>query len=83
MAPRAGAKRKGKEPLCEDSPPHFDSSSYLSLEAFKRYSTRTITFGRIIKFDHLNFMDFNQLMRRMSWLTFARLSEPCYPNLIR
>ena len=83
MAPRVGAKRKGKEPIHEDSPPHFDFSGYPSLEAFKRYSTRTITFGRIIKFDHLNFMDFNQLMIRMSWLTFARLSEPCYPNLIR
>ena len=83
MAPRVGAKRKGKEPLREDSPPHFDSFGYSSLEAFKRCSTRTITFGRIIKFDDLNFIDFNQLMRRMSWLTFARLIEPCYRNLIR
>ena len=83
MAPRAGAKRKEKEPIREDSPPHFDFSGYTSLEAFNKYSTRTITFGRIIKFDQLNFMDFNQLMRRMSWLTIARLIEPCYPNLIR
>ena len=83
MAPKAGSKRKGNKPIHEDSPPHFDYSEYPSLEAFKRYSTRAITFGRIVKFDHLDFIGFNQLMRRMGWLTFARLSEPCYPNLIR
>ena len=83
MAPRARTKCKRKEPIRFDSPLRFDSSSYPFIEAFKRYSTRTITFGRIVKFDDLTFMDFNQLMRRMTWLTFARLTEPCYPNLIR
>ena len=82
MAPRAGLKRKGNEPIREESPPHFDHSRYPSLEAFKGYSTRII-FGRIVKFEHLDFIGFNQLMRRMGWLTFARLSDPSYPNLIR
>ena len=58
IAPKAGSKRKGKEPIC-DSPPYFDHFGYPTLEAFKRYSTRTITFGRIIKFDHLDFIGFN------------------------
>ena len=83
MAPRAGSKRKGKEPIRKASPPHFNYFGYRSLDAFKRYSTRIITFGRIVKFEHLDFIGFNQLIRRMGWLTFARLSDPCYPNLIR
>ena len=28
-------------------------------------------------------MGFNQMMRRMQWLTFARLSNPSYPSLIK
>ena len=83
MAPRAGSKRKGNEPMREESPPHFDHSNYPSLEAFNRYFTRNITFGRILNFTHLDFMGFNQLMRRLKWLTFARLSNPCYPSLVR
>ena len=58
-------------------------SSYPSLEAFKRYSTNTITFGRVVNFGHLDFMGFNQLIRRMGWLTFAGISNLSYPKLIR
>ena len=83
MALRAGSKRKGKEPMRKESPPHFDHSSYSSLDAFNWYSTRNITFARIVNFTHLDFMSFNQLMRRLKWLTFARLSNPCYPSVIR
>ena len=83
VAPRAGSKRKGKELMREESPPHFNHSRYPSLKAFKRYSTRTITFGRVVSFSRLDFICFNQLIRRMGWLTFARLSDPSYPNLIR
>ena len=80
MAPRAGSKRKA---IREESPPYFDHSGYPSLEVFKKYSTCTITFGIIVKFEHLDFIGFNQLMRGMGWLNFARLSNPSYPNLIR
>ena len=48
-----------------------------------RYSTHSITFGGVVNFAHLDFIGFNQLMRRMRWLTFARLSNPSYPSLIR
>ena len=67
----------------EESPPHFDHSDYPSLEAFKRYSTRTITFGRVVNFSHLDFIGFNQLIRRMGLLTFARMNNLSYSNLIR
>ena len=83
MAPRAGSKRKGKEVSREVSLPHFDYSCYPSIEAFKRYSLRTIIFGRIPNFEHLGFMNFNALMRRMGWQTFSRISKPSYPNLIK
>ena len=83
MAPRPGSKRKRKEPMREESPPHFDHSGYPSLDAFKKYSTRNITFDMILNFTHLDFMHFNQLMRRLKWLTLARLSNPCYPSLVR
>ena len=83
VAPKAGSKRKGKESMRDELPPHFDHSSYPSQEAFNRYSTRTITFGRVVNFTHLGFIGFNQLMRKMGWLTFARISNPSYPNLIR
>ena len=36
-----------------------------------------------MNFSHLDFIGFNQLMRRMGRLTFARMSNPSYPNLIR
>ena len=65
MAPKVGSKRKGKEPICEDFPPRFDYSSYPSQKAFDRYSTRTITYCRIVNFECLGFMGFNQMMRRM------------------
>ena len=80
---KVGLKCKGNEKICEDSPLHYDHSTYPSQESFDRYSTRTITFRRIINFSHLDFIGFNQLMRRMRWLTFARLSKPSYPSLIR
>ena len=83
MAPMVGSKRKGKEPMRKESPPHFNHFRYPSLEAIKRYSSRTITFGRLVNFGHLDFIGFNQLMKRMGWLTFGRLSDPSYPNLIR
>ena len=83
MAPKARTKRKGKEVSREESPPIFDHSGYPSIEAFKRYSLRTIIFGRIPNFDHLSFMHFNALMRRMGWHTFSRISEPSYPKLIK
>ena len=83
MAPKAGSKRKGKEVSREDSPPIFCHSGYPSIEAFKRYSHRTIIFGRIPNFGHLGFMNFNELMRRMGWSNFSRIKEPCYPKLIK
>ena len=83
MAPKVGSKLKGKEPIRKDSLPRFDHSSYPSQETFDRYSTRTITYGRIVNFEHLGFMGFNQMMRRMQWLTFVRLSNPRYPSLIK
>ena len=83
MAPKAGSKCKGKETIHGESPIRYDNSSYPSQEAFDRYSTRTITFGRVINFSHLVFIGFNQLIRRMRWLTFARLSNPSYPSLIQ
>ena len=83
MTLKIGSKRKGNKPLREESPPHFDHSIYPLQESFNRYSTRTITFGRIINFAHLEFVGFNQLMRRMKWLTFSRMSNPSYPRLIR
>ena len=83
MAPKVSSKHKGKEAIREDSPPRYDHSSYISQEAFDRYSTVTISYGRIVNFEHLGLMRVNQMMRRMQWLTFARLSYPSYPNLIR
>ena len=83
MAPRASSKIKGKKPMREDSPPHFDHSGYPSRHAFNRYSTRNINYGRILNFQHLHFMDFNLLMRRIKWLTFARIRNPSYPSLVR
>ena len=83
MTPRVGSKCKGNEPIHEDSPPQCDHSSYPSQEAFNRCSTHTISFGRVIKFSHLDFTGFNQLMRRMRWLTFSRLSNPSYPSFSR
>ena len=69
MAPRASSKGKGKEVAHDDSPPpRFDRSTYPSQEASDRYSTRTITSSRVINFEHLSFMGFNQTMRRMTWL---------------
>ena len=65
MALRVGSKCKGKKPIHEDSPPWFDHSTYPYQEAFDRYSTRTITYGRVVHFEHLGFMSFNQIMRRM------------------
>ena len=62
---RAGSKRKGKAPMQEDSPPHYDHSGYPSREAFNCFSTRNINFGRIYNFSHLYFMNFNQIMRRL------------------
>ena len=47
------------------------------------YSTRIITLGIIINFAHLDFIGFNQLMRRTRWLIFARLSNPSNLSLIR
>ena len=82
VASKIGSKCKGKEPLHEESPPHYDHSIYLLQEAFNRYSTRTITVGRIINFAHLDFIGFNQLMRRLRWFTFARMSNPSYPSLL-
>ena len=67
----------------EESPPHFDHSGYPSPDAFNNYSTRNITFGRILNFTHLDFMGFNQFMRRLKWLTFARLNNPYYPSIVR
>ena len=72
MAPKVGSKRKEKELICDDSPPQFDHLSYPSVEAFKRCFPQTITFGRVVNFSHLDFISFNQLMRRIGWLTFAR-----------
>ena len=83
MVARASSKQKGKEPMIEESPPHFDHFDYPSHDVFNRYYTRNITFGRILNFTHLDFMGFNQLMRRLKWLPFARLSNPCYPSLVR
>ena len=83
MAPKAGSKRKGKGVVREDSPPIFDHNGYPSIEAFKRYSIRTIIFGRIPGFGHLGFLNFNALMHRMGWSTFSRISEPSYPKLIK
>ena len=82
MGPKVGSKCKGNEPICEESPLRYDHSSYPSQEAFDMYSTRTITYGRIVNFGHLDFMGFNQLMCIIRWLTFARLSNPSYPSLI-
>ena len=65
MAPKARTKRKGNEVSREESPPIFDHSGYPSIEAFKSYSLRTIIFDRIPNFEHLGFMHFNALMRRM------------------
>ena len=65
MTPKVGSKHKGKEPIHEESPLRYDNSSYHSQEAFNRYSTKPITYGRIVNFEHLNFIGFNQLMRRM------------------
>ena len=65
MAPKAGTKTKGNKVSREESPPIFDHSGYPSIEAFKSYSLRTIIFGRIPNFEHLGFMHFNALMRRM------------------
>ena len=65
MALKVGSKHKGKEPIREESPLRYDNSSYPSQEAFDRYYTRTVTYGRIVNFEHLNFIGFNQLMRRM------------------
>ena len=67
----------------KESPPHFDHYGYPFLEALKRYSTCTITFGRLVKFEHLDFIGFNQLMEGwvglllLDWVTLA------IPNLIR
>ena len=83
MAPKVSSKRKGKEPIHEDSLLRYDHSFYSSQEAFHRYSTKTITYGRIVNFEQLNFIGFNQFMHRMQWLIFARLSNPSYPSLIR
>ena len=80
---RTGSKRKGKAPMQEDSPPHYDHSGYLSRESFNRFSTRNINFGRIPNFSSLDFMNFNQIMRRLKWQSFARLNNPSYPSLIR
>ena len=60
IAPKSGSKRKGKESMRGESPLHYDHSSYLSREAFNRYSIRNITFGRVVNFSHLDFMGFNQ-----------------------
>ena len=81
-APRAGSKHKGKKPFRAESPLRYDNSSYPSQQAFDRYSTGNITFHRVINFEHLDFIGFNQLTRRMRWLIFARLSNPSYPSLI-
>ena len=83
MAPKVRSKCKGKAPIREDSPFQYDHSSCPSQEAFDRYSTKIITYGRIVNFEHLDFMGFNQLMCKIWWLTFARLSNPSYPSLIR
>ena len=83
MPLKVGSKRKGKEKIHEDLPLHYDHSTYPSQEAFARYSTRTITFGKVINFAYLDFIGFNQLMRRMIKLTFDRLSNSSYPSLIR
>ena len=80
---KAGSKRKGKEPMREDSFPYFDHSSYPSRDAFKYYSTRNINYGRIPNFTHLDFMHFNQIIRRMKWLSFARINNLSYPSLVR
>ena len=42
-----------------------------------------MTYGRIVNFDDLGIIGFNQLMYRMQWLTFVRLSNPSYRSLIR
>ena len=80
---KVGSKRKGKSPMQEDSPPHYDHSGYPSREAFNRFSTRNINFGKIPNFSHLDFMNFNQIMGRLKWQSFARLNNPSYPSLIR
>ena len=80
---RVGFKRKGKALMQEDSPPHYDHSGYPSREAFNRFSTRNINFGRIPNFSHLDFMNVNQIMRRLKWQSFAKLNNPSYPSLIR
>ena len=51
---------------------------YPSRDAFNRYSTRNINYGRIP-----NFIHFNQIMRRMKWLSFARINNPLYTSLVR
>ena len=80
---RVDSKRKGKDPMQEDFPPHYDHSGYLSREAFNHFSSRNINFCRIPNFSHLDFMNFNQIMRRLKWKSFARLNIPSYSSLIR
>ena len=67
----------------EDSPPHFDHAGYPSWDAFNRYSIRNINYDRISNFTNLDFMLFNQIMRRVKCLSFARISNPSYPILVR
>ena len=67
----------------EDPPPHYDHSGYRYREAFSYFSTRNINFGRILNFSSLDFMNFNQIMRRLKQKSFARLNKPSYPSLIR
>ena len=80
---RVDSNRKRKPLMQEDSPSHYDHSGYLSREAFNCFSNRNINFGRIPNFSSLDFMNFNQIMRRLKWQSFARLNNPFYPSLIR
>ena len=36
-----------------------------------------------MNFEHLGFIGFNQIMRTMTWIIFARMSNPSYLSLIR
>ena len=75
---RAGSKWNGKAPMQEDSLPYYDHSRYPFREAFNHFSTRNNNFDRIPNFSYLDFMNFNQIMRRLKWQSFAKLNNPSY-----
>ena len=95
MAPRRDtSKAQGKRPAESPAPEaevrrkaRFDTSSFVTAEAYKRYRdlfiTRKVIPGRDIDFVQMRQFGFVELFTRMGWLSAVSISEPVFPTLVR